>query len=323
MLSIKSKTSIAVSLLLLSFSCAKAQRSLEVLSISGQYSPQNEIENSAGNTNVFNGMVSAKIPVVFKNKKTIWYNNFTYLYSQLSTSMAPDQPDVLSMNLQGMILQTGLVQKLDKKHAVQILLAPRLMNGGSWQNADFQPGVIALFEKRFNNALLMRYGALYNQDLFGPMLIPLVYLYYQKDNSPWSFEGLLPIKSKIRYRVNPDLSVGFKHLGLVTSYPLPDNQPKSYLERKSIDLSLFTQYRLYKNIHLELNGGYALNRDYAQYASEDQLDMRIAIAEIGEERSQLNPTFRDGLFFGMRFVYQVLIDQQQTGKSPSTPAGKN
>lgn len=284
------------------------QRSLEILSVSGQFSPNNPVKDGPGSVDVVNGIVNLKIPVVFKNKKSIWYNDVTYLYSRLSCKGALDQQDALSLNPQGVILQTGLVQKLDEDHALQILLAPRIMSTGNWTQIQVQPGLIALFEKRYSSSLLMRYGALYNQDLFGPMLIPLVYLYYQKPGSPWSFEGLLPIKSKISYRFNQKFTAGFKHLGLVTSYPMGGDGQGSYLERKSIDLSLFGQYRIYKGFHVEFNAGYALNREYARYATDDQLDMRVAVAEFGEERTQLNPSFADGFFAGMRLIYLVDLE---------------
>ncbi len=282
----------------------QAQRTLEILSISGQYS-HNSQYGGAGNPVIINGLINVKIPVVFQQGKTIWYNNISYLYAEVRNTPTPDPTAEPFRPLQGFIVQTGLVRQLDERHALQLLLAPRLMAGGNWSNADFQPGVIALFEKRHNPSLLMRYGVLYNQDLFGPMIIPLVYLYFQKGDSPWSIEGLLPINSKISYHFNPNISAGIKHFGLITSYPLEEG---GYVERSSVDLSLFSQFRIHKGFHLELNAGYALSRDFAQYADDDQLDARISVLKLGQERQRLNPEYGDGFYAGLKLLYLVEID---------------
>lgn len=297
---------------LLFLHCAQvfAQQSIDLLTLSGQYSPPASFEEMPGNASETTGLINLKLPVVFKNNKSIWYSDLTYTYSQVTGISSFSDSVAHPIQLHGFILQTGLVQKLDETRAVQILFAPRFMS--DMKNVDsrsFQLGAVALFEKQFSKKLLMRFGAMYNQDLFGPILVPLIYLDWKVGQTKWTISGLVPIYAKISYRFNDRFAAGVSQFGLVTSYALGDEAYHGdYMERKSIDLTAFGRYRLAGNLHLEARLGYALSRDYAQYRNNDKMDFRITVISIGDDRLRRNYRFEDGIIANLRLVYNLPLE---------------
>ncbi len=298
------------SLALLCCNTAKAQQSIDLITVSGQFSPEVPYLEVPGKARETTGLVNLKLPVVFKNEKTIWYSDLTYNYSSVSSTANFGDSVFNPIQLHGFILQTGWVQKLSSDRAIQLLFAPRLMS--DFQNMDgrsLQLGAVGLFEKKFSNKLLMRFGAMYNQDLFSSMLVPLIYLDWNVGNSKWNISGLVPIYAKIGYKFNDRFTAGIAQFGLVTSYALGgEGYAGDYMERKSIDLTAFGRYRLAGNLHLEARVGYALSRDYAQYDEDDKMDFRITVISIGDDRVRKNVRFEDGLIANLRLVYNLPLN---------------
>jgi hypothetical protein len=210
------------------------------------------------------------------------------------------------ISLTGFILQTGLYQKFSNGRGMQLLLAPRFMTDFNNVNmGHFQLGVVGLYEKRFHDRLQMRFGAMLHDELGGPYLVPIVYTDWQI-SSKWSIVGMWPISGKIKYDVNDNISTGISHFGLITSYKLghPDYQG-DYMERTSIDLSIFGRFRLAGNFHLEGRLGYALGRSYYQYAADQKADFRITIIKFGDNRVAKNVNFDPGPVVNLRLVYNL------------------
>ncbi len=310
-MSIRAWLSVLLTFILLCiFQKSNAQQSIDIVTVSGQFSPQAPYIEVPGKASETTGLVNLKLPVVFKNKKTIWYTDLTYNYSSVSPSVNFSDSIYSPIQLHGFILQTGWVQKLDDTRAIQLLFAPRLMSDfNNMDSRSFQLGAIGLFEKKFSDRLLMRFGAMYNQDLFSSMLVPLIYLDWQVGNSKWNISGLVPIYAKIGYRFNDRFTAGVAQFGLVTSYALGgEGYSGDYMERKSIDLTAFGRYRLAGNLHLEARVGYALARDYAQFAGDDKMDFRITVISIGDDRIRKNERFEDGLIANLRLVYNLPLE---------------
>lgn len=287
-----------------------AQQSIDLVTISGQFSPSQPYINTSGQATETTGLINLKLPLVFKNKKTIWYTDLTYNYSSVSTDVSFNDSVYNPIHLHGFILQTGWIQKLSNNRAIQLLFAPRLMSDFNNINSrSFQLGAVGLFEKKFSENLLMRFGAMYNQDLFSAMLVPLIYLDWNVGNSKWNISGLVPIYAKIGYRFNDRFTAGVAQFGLVTSYALGgEGYAGDYMERKSIDLTTFGRYRLAGNLHLEARIGYALARDYAQFGANDKMDFRITVVSIGDNRVRKNERFEDGFIANLRLVYNLPLN---------------
>lgn len=282
-----------------------AQRSIYLLTLSGQYSPKASYQNKNGTASEQAYLINLKVPILFNKGKTVWYSDVTYNHFNVNSNLNHTSTLANNINIHGIIMQTGIAQKFGDKNALQLLFAPRFM--GDFKAPDkrnFQPGFVALFEHEFKPRMLMRFGAMYNADLFGPMLVPLVYIDWSINNSNWFIKGLVPIYSKIGFQINKKLSTGLGHFGLVTSYALTTPELKnSYLERKSIDVFSFLRYHLWNNLHLEARLGYALSRDYAQYTNGDEIDFKLTVLSFGDNRNRLNTRFNDQFIVNLRLVY--------------------
>lgn len=292
---------------LLSANTVCSQNSIDLFTISGRLGLPSEYDPVLpAKAKESGGLVNLKIPIVF-SEKTIWYSNFSYTWSRVTNGLTLPQEVANPIDLHGFVLQTGLVQRIDDKQAFQLLFVPRFMSdfvspaGDAWQF-----GAIGLFENKYSKNLLMRFGLLYNQELSGPLLVPLVDIDW-KITPRWSITGLIPIYGKVNYELTERLTTGLSMFGLVTTYALSDPLYNTdYMERTSIDLTLFAKWNLTGNIFLEGRIGYALARNYNQYNKTKKVDLKISIFKIGDDRGDpINPVFRDGGIAELRFVYSL------------------
>lgn len=285
-----------------------AQETLDVITISGRYGfPQPYDSIYSEKAKEYGVMIDVKAPIKI-SEKTIWYNSVNYFYWYVSSEEQMPVGQINPINLNGFILRTGLYQKFSKERAIQVFFAPRFMSDLHHIDGDhFQMGGLAIYEKKFRDHLKMGFGAMYNQEFFGPYLVPLVNLDW-KISENWSVVGLFPIYGKIKYQVNERLSTGLSHFGLITTYRLGNEANRGdYIERKSIDETLFARYRLGGNFYAEVRMGYALGRSYAQYDSDQKVDFSIPLIGFGDDRIQKNISFHDGFIASLRFVYSVPI----------------
>lgn len=286
--------------------CISAQNSIDVLTISGRYGfPQSYENGIPGKATESGGLMNLKLGVKVC-ESTMWANDISYIHSRVNSDVQMPQDVTDPIKLHGFILQTGLIRKINESHALWLVFTPRYMTDfHESSETSLQLGGTFLFEKEFSHNLTMRYGAMFNQEFFGPMVVPLVYLKWHIADK-WDISGLLPISSKIRYTANDRINLGIGHFGLITSYRLgePENAVY-YMERKCIDITFFCRYRLFGNFHAEGRVGYALSRDYAQYETNEKVDFRLSIISFGDNRTQYNTSFNDGPIIDLRLVYNL------------------
>jgi hypothetical protein len=297
-------------ILWLVFSPVFSQNSLDILTISGRYGLPQPYENTyteeATETGTFLGLL---VPVPL-SENTIWINSLNHFYFNVQGGNEIPSGIADPVKLNGFILRTGLYQKFDKGRGIQVLFAPRLMT--DFNNVDknhWQFGAILAYEKIFNERLGMSFGAMYNQELFGPYLVPIVNLDWQFAEK-WSINGMLPVYAKVNYRAGENLTVGFSHFGLVTSYYLGDEQFQGdYIERQSIDLSLFARQKLAGNFYLEGRIGRSFGRKYEQYAGDQKVDFSLPLVGFGDERVAKNVVFKDGILIDVRLVFNIQVPE--------------
>jgi hypothetical protein len=296
-----------VVLLTLITATLSAQSFIDILTLGGVVGMPSAYQQPLnGKATESNLLVNLKLPIKF-NEKTIWYNDFAYSGFNVTNDIDVRPTEYLTaMRMHGIILQTGIVQKINDRNGFQLLAVPRYMSdfkGGD--SKSWQLGAIALFEHRNHDRLLTRYGVLYNQELFGPLLVPLFYLDWQL-NDRWSITGLVPINLKVSYKVNESLTAGFSHFGFITTYRLGQEEFKTdYIERNSIDEALFARWNTHGNFFIETRIGYSLSRVYEQYNADEKMDFRLSIVRIGDDRESKNVNFDNGLIASVRLVYSL------------------
>ncbi|MEM6516991.1 MAG: DUF6268 family outer membrane beta-barrel protein [Bacteroidota bacterium] len=299
-------------LIISSVTIATAQESLDIFTISGHFTtPQTFVDESnfTGETTESGAMINLVTPIVL-NEKQIWYNAINYMHWNVDNNITSAENIANPINIHGLILRTGLIQELSNGNSIQAVFMPRLMT--DFKNIDrrhFQLGGTFIYKKTYHERLKIGYGVLYNQEAFGPNVVPLVDLDW-KISGRWSVSGLFPIYSKVKYKVNDKLNLGIHHFGLITSYRLgEDAYQNDYIERKSIDLGVFVRYNLFGKIHVEGRYGYSFGRRYAQFQQNDKINLAVPLATIGDDRTQLNENsnFENGAYFNVRLVYAIRI----------------
>jgi hypothetical protein len=291
-----------------------AQDNIDIITVSGRYGfPQSYKDTYQGKGTVVGGLFNVTAPIKLnKAKTTYWYNDL--LYSPISVFNDETMPaDIANpIHIHGFILRTGLMQKFNNGTALHLHFMPRFMTDFEAVNSkNWQFGGIALYEKRYHEKLMMRFGLMYNLERFGPLLTPLVHIDWKLANK-WSIVGMVPIFLKINYHANENLTMGFSHFGLTTTYRLGNPAyVDDYIERSSIDEALFIRQRIVGNIHIEGRIGYALARKYNQYTEDQKLDLRIVLINFGDDRIQKNTSINDGLFAHLRLVYNVSLIEKE------------
>ena len=288
---------------------AVSQESIDLLTLAGHYGAPSTYEDGVeGKATETRAMVNLKLPIVL-DSNNIWFSKVTYLNSTVQSTRSVADSIANPIRLHGIILQTGWVRKLSKQRSIQLLFVPRLM--GDMKNINsknFQFGLVALYEKRFNEKLKMKFGMLYNQEMSSPFVVPLVDLDW-KLSDKWSIAGLLPIYSKIKYTFSENTNAGIGHFALLTSYRLGEEAYQDdYMDKASIDIFAFLRERISGNIHVEGRIGYSLDRTYEQYNGEDTIDFRFSLFTWGDNRVAKNYAINDGAFVNLRLIYNLPID---------------
>lgn len=289
-----------------------AQSSIDLFTLGGSYGfPASYQKPLTGKATELSSLFNLKAPIVLSDK-TIWYNDLTYTWHSINTNLDQQPTDMLtSMNLHAFIFQTGINQKINDRNGFQLLLVPRYttdFEGSS--NKNWQLGAIGLYEHRVSQRLLMRFGVMYNGELFGPLLVPLIYLDWQL-NERWNITGLAPISLKVGYKFNERLSGGYSHFGFITTYAINQKAYNTdYIERNSIDETLFLRWKMVGNLHLETRVGYSLSRVYQQYDQSEKMDLRLSIVGFGDNREQKNVSFNSGPIASLRLVYNLPLNDQ-------------
>ena len=300
------KRIILILLLLQLFIVASSQKTLDILTLSGRYGfPASYEETYTGKATETGSMVAITAGIPF-NEKTTWVVSLNHFYFNVKGD--PDIPVSIAdpIKLNGFILRTGLYQKFGNGMGIQILFAPRYMTDfkGGGGNC-FQAGGVFLVEKVFSESLTMSFGAQFNQEFFGPLLVPIVNVDWQI-SSKWKLTGMLPVYSKLSYKVNENLDAGLAHFGLVTSYYLGNSDYEGdYIQRNCIDLTIYARQRIAGNIYFELRGGMALGRSYDQYAGDQKVKFGLPLVLLGDDRTIKNTNFNGGPILDLRLVYNI------------------
>ncbi|MFC2086241.1 DUF6268 family outer membrane beta-barrel protein [Bacteroidota bacterium] len=287
-----------------------AQKSIDLLTLSGSYGfPQNYESQVSEQATEYLGNVGITLPVVLSDASVI-FNNLNYYYSTVQTDAVFGDTVVNPIVLHGFILRTGIVHKIDDSRAFQILLVPRLMSDFNNNIGEsFQIGGVAMYEKRFRKDLMMRFGLMFNNEFFGPYLVPVIHVDWNI-TPKLSAVGMLPVYLKVKYHMSEQMEAGISFFGLTTSYRLGDTKYEDdYMVSETIDLGLYGRYNIAGNIHVEARFIYSLGRNYAQYHDDEKVNFSVPLKGFGDERTQQNISMPGGPLINLRLIYSLPLDE--------------
>jgi len=300
---------ILLGLLIIGISLQAQERGTkDIISLSGRYGlPEDYKEVYSGKATEY-GMLNALTAGFNVAPKTMLAINLNHFYFNVQDE-AEMPPDIASpIILHGFILRIGIIQQFKNGGKLQMLVAPRMMS--DFKNIDgnsFQFGGVVSYQNDLSENLNLGFGAMYNQELFGPYLVP-IFLLDWKVSDRWFIEGMIPVTLKVHYRVTDGLEVGFNHFGLITSYALGNEAyAGDYMQRQSIDLSLFARQRIHGNFFIEGMVGRTFGRNYEQYAGDQKVSFAIPLVTFGDDRTVENVTFNDGMIFTLKLIFNLKV----------------
>ena len=189
---------------------------------------------------------------------------------------------------------------------VRYILMPKLLGNPSKTNTKVtQLGFAALANKLLNETANISYGFLYNNQLFGPFIVPLIG-YYTKVNDI-EVNILLPQNMDVNYKVNPNIFIGLKFNGKMNSYALESNafglNQNTYLSANENQLGTYLDYN-YKNFHFSIFGGYSFMSSYKIYSDLDRTNLSLFMLKFGDNRYQLNNDLKNGFVIKSSVYYR-------------------
>ena len=179
---------------------------------------------------------------------------------------------------------------------VRYILMPKIVGNASKTNTKvIQLGFATLANKILNETTNVSYGFVYNNQLFGPFIVPLLG-YYTKQNHI-EVNVLFPQNIDINYKLKPNIFFGLKFNGKMNSYALESNtldlNQSTYLSVNENQIGSYLDYN-YKNFHLNLFGGYSFMSSYKVFSDQDRTDLSLFMLKFGDNRNQLNDDFKNG-----------------------------
>ncbi len=220
-----------------------------------------------------------------------------------SVSYTPEQ--LWPTNYYSVGLNLGVNYKLNKNKSLLFVLLPKLNSSHIELNSEnIQLGFLSTYSVRKNENFLWKLGMYYNNEFFGPFVVP-IYGFDWDINTKVNISGDLPIYGKLNYKVKETISTGLGYVALVSSYRLTDEFNNAYTSRFAIEPYVFGEAKLLKNTYFNTKVGYAISRKYPIYEKDDKLDWQLSFMKFGDDRIQHNPIIENGFFFEFGIAYKI------------------
>lgn len=282
-----------------------AQQYVDLVRASYILSPNNQFENSEEDTHIQEAILNLTLPVRLNKDNALIFGAYTEIIQ-----MRLD-PEAGFTQLYTINPKIGLSTKYGSRWSSNILLLPKISSDLAQpiSSQDWQFGMIALMTYKKRKDLQYRFGFYYNSELFGPLIVPLLGLYYQSKDKKYEVNLNAPLSVDANMRIGDRTRLGVAFYGIVRTYNLDSEVygMNAYVTKLSNEPYAYLQFRLGQNILLETMLGYSIGRSYRAYQDDDKLDFAISALRFGDNRTQLNSDFSNGLLIRGRLSYRFYL----------------
>ena len=284
-----------------------AQPFVNVAQIGYSLQPGYSIEEESGDIRFIESNIELNLPVLLKNQDVILFNashraiQIEGLESQNSSTNPafPGEPYVTLTGRLGYRKQWS-----DKVNSTLLIQYRRSGNLSEGVEEASQWGGVFLMERKKSDRLSLRLGAYFNQEFFGPFLVPIIGFDY-KFNENWYAYANLPISGTIDHTLNQKVHLGLTYTGIVSSFQLSPEYSQTYIHTASTDVMLYGDIYLSSQIVLQGRIGRAIGRYFRQYETGDKPNFTVSAFQIGDNRTQLNHEVGDGWIAELRLIFRV------------------
>ena len=286
-------------------SIVSAQEYVDLARASYLLSPNNQFEGSDETSSIQEAILNLTLPVKIGENNALVLGAYTEM---IQMRLAPDQgfTQVYTINP-----KIGISTKFNNRWSGNLVLLPKISSDltQSISSDDWQFGFFAMMKYKKHRGLQYKVGLYYNGEIFGPLFVPILGLYYQSKDKKYEVNLSLPLLADANMRIGDKTRLGINFFGIVRTFNLNPNTygTPAYLTKITNEPHAYLQFRLGQNLLLETMLGYSVARSYRVYQNQDQLDFAISALRFGDDRSPLNTDFSDGLLFRARFTYRFYL----------------
>lgn len=288
--------------------CPFAQSYIDLAKVGVSDTPQNDFDTSDASTRLTEMSLELTFPKPI-NDRLVWINGINYEGIQASVF-----PGIDPVTVHGVMFRTGFSVVHGESLKGNYFILPKLSSDfKSIGRRDFQIGALALFRKTKSPNFIWQYGALFNTELFGPFVVPLLGFYYFSPSEKLEMNFLLPASADMNYRVGKSLCAGIQFNSMVKSFHLnnrTENNKSSYWVKSTNEIFAYLQFQPIRSLLIQFRIGHSVARRYSAYETDDKIDLGIMAFKIGDDRTRLNPYFADGLIWQMRLAYRLHLNDK-------------
>lgn len=283
------------------------QNSIELANLYYRTSPLNSVTDSAHTYTLKTVAADFKLPLVI-NDENIAFIGLDYQKNILQNSLhSRDHIDFTSTSL-----QIGLEHKWNKRSKMLFMSITRLNSDfKSIALNHFQQGGLVLGTSAHSSNFDWKYGAYYNGEFFGPIVVPL-FGFNWKMNDQWRLKVIVPLNFELSYQPTSHFITGLRFEGVNASFRTHQNplQNEAYIDKADNNLWAFSELEIDKNCWFQIKAGYSILRKYRIYEKSDKLNWKLGPVNCGDERPEVATTFDNGFSFEARLIYRLRIKEQ-------------
>ncbi len=286
---------------------ARTQNYVDIAKTHYANTPVNQFDSTTNGTRVQEYGLDFIYPIQLKNGNAI----LTGFYAErISTHTSPDHSNLTAVGT--VLLKAGINIKHTDKISVTYMLLPKLSSDFKDLGIkDFQLGALALMKYKKSENFTYQAGLYYNGELFGPFLVPILGFYYLSPNKKFETNVKIPVSIDLNYAIQPWLKGGINFAAFVRTFHLNESykgNPDNYLTKTTNEIYGYLQFETKKGLILQTKVGYSIGRNYRVYDIEDRVTWGFSAFKFGDDRTQLNTDFSDGMILKAKLIYRFSLD---------------
>lgn len=287
-------------------SAVYSQNYVDIIRLGYGSTINNNFEGSLSQTTIKSLDIDFTYPIVISNSSAV-ITGIAVSHNNLQLF-----PEGAFKDLYSSTLKIGLASSINEKWSTSIVLLPKIAS--DYQNIntdDLYLGGVAVFKYKKKENLIYRFGLYGTTEAYGLFTTPIIGWYYLSSNERFEMDMSLPITAEVTYDAG-FATVGFDYFGIGRSFRLyDDSDSSSYVDLSSLEFSSFVQLNTLKEkVLLRAKFGYSSN-NYEVYGTDDTIDLGLTAFTFGDNRTQLNPDIKGGMFVRLEAIYRFYINKEK------------
>lgn len=281
---------------------AKGQEYADLLKLSYGVSGMNAFEEGGRSSRIYETGADLSVPLKIDANNVF----LTGLIYERFTSKLFSESDYSTVS--SFALKLGLNHQHKNNIKGTYVLLPKIASDFEGNNKDaLQLGGVAILKKVVSKKKAWRYGAYFNSEFLGPFFVPILGMYYLSDNDRFEVNITAPVSADVNYSLNKWFNAGIAYRGQVRTFQVNGyngTNMDGYLMRSTSEANAYLRFNATEGWLLHFMVGRSIGRYHRMFDKSDQVSFGMPLIYIGDERTQLNKDFSDGLLYTVSLFYR-------------------